>query len=74
MHENGRVVGFLLAYIEGRRPQMEQYYRICASALNRLPDLGLVHGDVTLDNFIVTGIEAKLVNFETCRTGTVRIE
>ena len=44
---------------------------MCASVLSRLHDLGLVHGDVNLDNFIVTGIEVKLVDFETCRTGTV---
>jgi len=71
LHENGRVVGLLLAYMEGRRPQTEQDYGMCASVLSRLHNLGLVHGDVNLDNFIVTGIEAKLVDFETCRSGTV---
>lgn len=71
LHENGRVVGMLLEYIEGRRPRKEQDYETCASVLSCLHDLGLVHGDVNLDNFIVTGVgEAKLVYFEDCKLGT----
>jgi predicted Ser/Thr protein kinase len=71
LHENGRVVGILLEYIDGRRPRKEQDYETCAHALSRLHDLGLVHGDVNLDNFIVTGVgEAQLVDFENCKLGT----
>src|SRR5579859_300089 len=71
LHENGRVAGMLLEYIEGRRPRKEEDYGACASGLGRLHDLGLVHGDINLDNFIVTGVgDARLVDFENCRIGT----
>lgn len=60
----------LLEYIDGRRLWKEDY-RTCANALCRLHDLGLIHGDLNLDDFIVTEEGAvKLMDFENCRIGT----
>ena len=70
LHEKGRVVGMLLEYIDGRRPRKDDY-GTCANALCRLHGLVLIHGDLNLDNLIVTGEGvAKLVDFENCRLGT----
>lgn len=72
LHENGRVVGMLFEYIDGRRAEKEDY-EACATVLGRLHSLQLVHGDINLDNFLVlrqAPEKAILVDFESCRRGT----
>lgn len=63
VHENGRIMGFLLEKIEGR-PDSPQDLSVCETALGKLHGLGLVHGDVNRYNFLITEKGAKLLDFE----------
>ncbi|KAK3293672.1 alpha-galactosidase A [Chaetomium fimeti] len=63
VHENGRIMGFLLEKTEGR-PASFQDLSTCETALGKLHELGLVHGDVNRYNFLVTEAGAKLLDFE----------
>lgn len=64
IHEEGRVIGFLLEKVEGRQPNISDLH-ICQRALQRLHDRGVLHGDVNRHNFIIPpGIEAVLIDFE----------
>lgn len=63
VHENGRIMGFLLEKIEGR-PASFQDLGICEAALGKLHELGLIHGDVNRYNFLVTEEGVKLLDFE----------
>ncbi|KAJ5323111.1 hypothetical protein N7452_011400 [Penicillium brevicompactum] len=63
IHENGRIMGFLLERIEGRHASIEDL-DICEVALGKLHDLGLLHGDANRYNFLVTGEGVKLLDFE----------
>jgi predicted Ser/Thr protein kinase len=63
VHENGRIMGFLLEKIEGR-PASIQDLSACETALRALHKLGYVHGDVNRYNFLVTEEGAKLLDFE----------
>jgi hypothetical protein len=71
VHENGRIMGFLLEKTEGR-PASFQDLSACEAALRKLHGMGLVHGDVNRYNFLVTNSEgeaggggaAKLLDFE----------
>jgi len=66
VHENGRIVGFLLEKIEGRSASFQDL-SVCESALGKLHELGLVHGDVNRYNFLVTEEGVKLLDFERLR-------
>ncbi|KAK2015964.1 hypothetical protein LZ32DRAFT_113856 [Colletotrichum eremochloae] len=66
VHENGRIVGFLLEKIEGRSASLQDL-SICETALGKFHKLGLLHGDVNRYNFIVTEEGAKLIDFERCQ-------
>lgn len=66
VHENGRIMGFLLEKIEGR-PASFQDLSVCEYALGKFHERGLVHGDVNRYNFLVTEDGAKLLDFECCR-------
>jgi predicted Ser/Thr protein kinase len=63
VHENGRVMGFLLEKLEGRSASLADL-DICGAALGRLHALGLVHGDVNRYSFLVTEEGVKLLDFE----------
>lgn len=68
---DGRVVGFLMEYIAGRRPDKDNAVDagLCRQALVKLHEVGLVHGRVEAGNFIIRegkrgrGSEAVLVDF-----------
>ncbi|KAK6952841.1 hypothetical protein Daesc_005135 [Daldinia eschscholtzii] len=66
VHENGRIVGFLLEKIEGRSASLRDL-SFCKTALKKLHELGLVHGDVNRYNFLVTEEGVKLLDFEHLR-------
>lgn len=66
LHENGRVMGFLLEKVEGRSASIRDL-GVCEAALGKLHGLGLVHGDVNRYNFLVTEQGAKLIGFEHLR-------
>ncbi|PLB52525.1 hypothetical protein P170DRAFT_352716, partial [Aspergillus steynii IBT 23096] len=63
VHEHGRVIGILLEKLGGREAGIEDLM-VCQSALGRLHDIGICHGDVNRYNFIVQGNTARLVDFE----------
>jgi len=63
LHENGRIMGFLLEKLEGRSASIQDL-DVCETALGKLHELGLVHGDVNRYNFLVTEEGAKLIDFE----------
>lgn len=63
IHENGRIMGFLLEKIEGCSASIQDL-GICESALGKLHGLGFLHGDANRYNFIVTEEGVKLVDFE----------
>ena len=63
IHENGRVMGFLVEKIEGR-PASFNEAGFCKTALGKLHKLGHRHGDVNRYNFLVTNKGARLIDFE----------
>jgi predicted Ser/Thr protein kinase len=63
IHENGRIMGFILEKIEGR-PASIQDLNICETALEKLHELGFLHGDANRYNFLVTKEGVKLLDFE----------
>lgn len=50
--ENGRAIGLLMEKVEGE-PATPEDLSTCQELVNRLHDLGLVHGDVNKHNFAV---------------------
>ncbi|RSL97482.1 hypothetical protein CDV31_013034 [Fusarium ambrosium] len=66
VQEDGRTIGFLLEKVQGRRAGMADL-QVCQRALQRLHDIGVLHGDVNRHNFIINASqdeEAVLVDFE----------
>lgn len=63
IHENGRIMGFLLEKIIGRAAFVEDL-SICETAFGKLDGLGLLHGDPNRYNFLVMGERVKLLDFE----------
>ncbi|KAJ6009114.1 hypothetical protein N7499_000932 [Penicillium canescens] len=73
VHEHGRVVGFMLEKLEGREANINDLSS-CQSALQRLHDIGILHGDANRYNFIIQDDKARLIDFEKsqlCRGATV---
>jgi tRNA A-37 threonylcarbamoyl transferase component Bud32 len=66
VHENGRIIGFLLEKIEGRSASFQDL-SACETALGKLHELGFVHGGVNRYNFLVTEEGVKLLDFERLR-------
>lgn len=63
IHENGRIIGFLLEKMEGRFASFQDL-RTCETALGKLHELGFKHGDVNRYNFLITEDGVKLLDFE----------
>ncbi|GLA69553.1 hypothetical protein AtubIFM55763_009507 [Aspergillus tubingensis] len=64
VHEQGRVIGFILEKIEGREAGIEDLVG-CQATLKRLHEFGIVHGDVNRYNFVVRGDgTVRLIDFE----------
>lgn len=66
VHENGRIVGFLLEKVDGHSASIHDL-SVCETALRELHKLGLVHGDVNRYNFLVTEEGVKILDFENSR-------
>lgn len=60
-------MGLVLEEVEGRPANIGDLSR-CGSALQRLHDRGLLHGDVNKYNFIVQDETVRLVDFEKSQT------
>jgi len=67
--ENGRLIGFILAKIDGaRHPDKSNGDAIkCRKVLGNLHELGILHGDLNKYNFLVKGDRAWLIDFESSR-------
>ena len=64
VHEQGRVIGFLLAYAEGRHAGTQDLTD-CRAALDQLHRLAVLHGDTNRYNFIVDGNgDVTMIDFE----------
>lgn len=63
VHEQGRVIGFVLEKEVGHSASIEHLSR-CQNLLSRCHQLGLLHGDVNRHNFIVQEDGIKLIDFE----------
>ncbi|KAF5010597.1 hypothetical protein FDECE_3263 [Fusarium decemcellulare] len=71
IHENGRVIGFLLEEVPGARTAEPEDLAACQNSLRKLHELGILHGDINKHNFLIRGGdgedggEAVLIDFET---------
>jgi hypothetical protein len=69
VHEQGRVAGFLVEYVEGRHAGIQDLAG-CRAALDGLHRLGVLHGDANRYNFIVgSDGEVRMIDFDQAREG-----
>ncbi|KAG8405539.1 hypothetical protein J3458_022186 [Metarhizium acridum] len=69
IHEQGRIMGFLLEKMAGRHAGIDDL-QICRAALERLHGLGISHGDCNRYNFIIGADDrVTLVDFDECTVG-----
>ncbi|KFY73187.1 hypothetical protein V499_06713 [Pseudogymnoascus sp. VKM F-103] len=61
--EKSRVVGFLMEELYGRHPDIGDL-GACEDTVEQLHGVGVVHGDLNKYNIIISGNEAKLIDFE----------
>lgn len=61
--EENRVIGFLIEELHGRHPNIRDL-RTCKYTVQQLHSIGIIHGDLNRYNIIITGHEAKLIDFE----------
>ena len=62
--EGGRVIGFLLQKLNGRRAGFQDLAR-CEDVVRKLHALDILHGDVNRHNFLVNEEHVVLIDFET---------
>ncbi len=73
--EEGRVIGFLMEYIEDAQTATPADLGACQRALSRLYALGIKHGDINKYNFVVRGGgEVVLIDFEAAERNKTREE
>ncbi|KAK6078714.1 hypothetical protein SCUP234_06052 [Seiridium cupressi] len=65
--EAGRVIGFVVEYIDGARTADIGDLAACRGALTKLHSLGIKHGDINKYNFLVREGKAVLVDSETAQ-------
>jgi predicted Ser/Thr protein kinase len=63
IHEEGRVIGFLMEKLNGRHASFGDLEK-CEATLQNFHDLGLIHGDANRYNFLVTRERVMLIDFE----------
>ncbi|KAL5347507.1 hypothetical protein ACLOAV_007819 [Pseudogymnoascus australis] len=64
--EEGRVIGFLVEYVEGHHPSISDL-PACEAIVKRLHGLGILHGDLNKHNFFISERGAILIDFETAK-------
>lgn len=74
IHENGRVIGFALEKLAGRRHAGPGDLATCQAALRRLHAHGILHGDVSRYNFLIDLVDGTVVmiDFEKTTTGAAK--
>ncbi len=63
VHENGRIIGFLLVKLEGSSASLQDL-SVCEAALGKLHGLRLLHGNANRYNFLFMDEGVKLIDFE----------
>ena len=63
MTEEGRAIGFLLEFFEGRHAGVSDL-PACTEIVRRLHALGISHGDLNKYNFLISGKQVLLIDFE----------
>lgn len=61
--EGDRVIGFLLEKVEGRHANAQDL-KACRQAVQKLHDIGIIHGDMNRHNFLVSVVGVVVVDFE----------
>ncbi|KAK6496140.1 hypothetical protein TWF481_002164 [Arthrobotrys musiformis] len=69
--EDGRVIGFLMEKLEGRHATIADL-PACKEVVGRLHALGILHGDLNKHNFLITGKDARIIDFETAKLSSDR--
>ncbi|KFY26668.1 hypothetical protein V493_03939 [Pseudogymnoascus sp. VKM F-4281 (FW-2241)] len=64
--EEGRVIGFLIEYVEGHHATISDL-SACEAIVERLHGLGVLHGDLNKHNFLISESRAILIDFETAK-------
>lgn len=67
--EEGRIVGFIVARISDFSHATPADYPLCESALSKLHQLGIKHGDTNKHNFLIHGEKATLIDFDSAERG-----
>jgi predicted Ser/Thr protein kinase len=62
--EEERVIGFIMARVSDFRHATVEDLPLCHSALARLHQLGIKHGDINKHNFLIHGGKATLIDFD----------
>jgi len=62
--EDGRIIGFLMARIADCRHATPEDFPLCHSALSKLHELGIKHGDINKHNFLINDGKATLIDFD----------
>lgn len=62
--EEGRVIGFLIARVTNSRHATIEDLPLCRSALAKLHELGIRHGDINKHNFLIHEGKATLIDFD----------
>lgn len=66
--EEGRVIGFVVEYIDEARTAGPEDLEACQSVLGKLHELGIKHGDINKHNFLVRRDgRPVLLDFETAK-------
>jgi hypothetical protein len=65
--EDGRKIGFIVERIEGARVAEEKDLQRCEEALEGLRSFQVLHGNCRLENFLIQGEHAYIVDFGTAR-------
>lgn len=65
--EAGRVIGFVMEYIDDARSAQTGDLAACQAVLAKLHSQGIKHGDINKYNFLVREGKAVLVDFETAQ-------
>ncbi|KAF2823775.1 alpha-galactosidase A precursor [Ophiobolus disseminans] len=62
--EEGRVIGFVMERIADCRHATPNDLSLCQSTLLELHRLGIKHEDINMDNFLIRGEKATLIDFD----------
>ena len=60
------MIGFALEKVQGRRATLQDF-AVVSKALSRLHEMGIRHGDMNRNNFIITDQGAVLLDFAEAR-------